>query len=431
MRVEADRRTINYEDAVPGEVATEELVEGWREAELRLARRFAETDRSRSYIASGCSSAVQFALRLGLAREEATRLIGLGRAIAAQPCVEERIRSRALSASAAAVLDPVLSPGMPQEDLSRWLDLAAHRPLPALRRDVRRDLAARDAGEMVVDVTVHVTETVREDFERARIIASRRARRFLTYGDTFRLIVDHYLATYDPLRTSEGSRRVGPTAERPGDRYVPISVRRAVTRRAGDRCEHPGCDRRVFTEFAHLTPHRDGGAREVDDLVLLCRRHHVMLDGGHIALVGPVDDAVWVHRSGVVVTAANPVGRDAQSEAERRALRTLVEAQTSEDPGHHESRCASNVSERLAPGWGVRAARDSGDNRRAPRLPTRRAGLLPLADVLHQEHQRGVRADCRRGAACAVSEFRRDDEDVLGAGAHQLKALVPALHDPP
>jgi hypothetical protein len=65
---------------------------------------------------------------------------------------------------------------------------------------------------------------------------------------------------------------------------VTAAQRRAVAAR--DRCcTRKGCSRPpAFCDLHHLIARADGGAHEVGNLVLLCRRHHVMWHRQQITL---------------------------------------------------------------------------------------------------------------------------------------------------
>ena len=57
---------------------------------------------------------------------------------------------------------------------------------------------------------------------------------------------------------------------------IPASLRRAVIVR--DRhCLFPGCDRHTWCDAHHITHWANGGATRLDNLLLLCRRHHRMV----------------------------------------------------------------------------------------------------------------------------------------------------------
>jgi 5-methylcytosine-specific restriction endonuclease McrA len=64
-------------------------------------------------------------------------------------------------------------------------------------------------------------------------------------------------------------------------RSVPPSVRRALKRR--DRgCRFPGCENRLFVDAHHIQHWVRGGETSLDNLVLLCRRHHRFVhEGGY------------------------------------------------------------------------------------------------------------------------------------------------------
>ncbi len=66
-------------------------------------------------------------------------------------------------------------------------------------------------------------------------------------------------------------------------RSVPPAIRRALHRR--DRgCRFPGCTCTRFVDAHHIHHWADGGATHIDNLVLLCRRHHRLLHEGGFEL---------------------------------------------------------------------------------------------------------------------------------------------------
>jgi hypothetical protein len=84
-------------------------------------------------------------------------------------------------------------------------------------------------------------------------------------------------------------------------RVIPAAIRRALVLRDGG-CRFPGCDRPAeWTDAHHLRHWLHGGHTALDNLVLVCRRHHVMLH-----------ETGWTinynHHTGIV-TATDPHGR--------------------------------------------------------------------------------------------------------------------------
>ena len=60
-------------------------------------------------------------------------------------------------------------------------------------------------------------------------------------------------------------------------RSVPAGMRRALEVRDQQRCAFPGCTHTRFLDAHHVEHWADGGATELDNLVLLCRRHHTFV----------------------------------------------------------------------------------------------------------------------------------------------------------
>ena len=184
-------------------------------------------------------------------------------------------------------------------DEDDWIGWAQAETTKKLRDRVRRRREeVRLGDEPACPLTVFVRVKARDDFHRARAIASRRAGRALTHGETFETLLDHYLEAFDDDRVKPGERRCPPTSLVDG-RYVPMAVRREIFERQGHECAVPFCNHTMFLEMAHLWAHASGGDREADNLVLLCSLHHFFLDSGSIKLVG---------------TAAHPQFFDSQGE---------------------------------------------------------------------------------------------------------------------
>ena len=60
-------------------------------------------------------------------------------------------------------------------------------------------------------------------------------------------------------------------------RSVPTGMRRALEIRDQHRCAFPSCTHTRFLDAHHIEHWVDGGVTELDNLVLLCRRHHTFV----------------------------------------------------------------------------------------------------------------------------------------------------------
>lgn len=73
-------------------------------------------------------------------------------------------------------------------------------------------------------------------------------------------------------------------------RTIPPAIRRALTAR-DTRCQFPGCTARRC-DAHHVVHWTDGGVTALDNLVLLCRRHHRLLHEGGYTVGRDVDGAL-------------------------------------------------------------------------------------------------------------------------------------------
>lgn len=269
-----------------------------RDAELRCAHLLARLGDGNLWESLGCANVGEFGERHGIAAVEARTLLDLGRALRLHPDLEDEVRRGDVTVAAAACVSEVLTqPSMIRPD-DDWRGWARDDSLRTLRRRVReRREQVRIGNEPACAVTVFVRSEARDDFERAREIASSRAGRTLTHGETFETVVDHFLDSFDFARVMPGSRRAADTRSY-HSRYVPMAVRREIFARQGFRCAVPFCDHSMFLEKAHLVAHASGGHREADNLILLCSLHHTLFDGGLIRMEGSASKPIFRDREG-------------------------------------------------------------------------------------------------------------------------------------
>jgi hypothetical protein len=76
-------------------------------------------------------------------------------------------------------------------------------------------------------------------------------------------------------------------------RTIPPAIRRPLTRRDGG-CRFPGCTATRFVDAHHVQHWADGGETRMDNLLLLCRRHHRLVhEGGFGIEPRPTGDFVF------------------------------------------------------------------------------------------------------------------------------------------
>jgi hypothetical protein len=260
------------------------------ELDLHGARLFNAVARLRIPERQGAASVAE---RRGLSLASAQELQNLGFARFFDPDVEDEVRSRSMHVANAAVLgrtdmeDDLRYPG------DQWIAWAkAMTPRDFLRKFRQRREEVRQ-GRPVDRLAFDVAPEVGADFRRARCLASRSARKVLTEGQAFGVVVEEYLDAHDPLRQEGGTRRVPDTATRPDSRYVPAEVRRRIRLRHWDRCAVPWCRNEMFLEFSHRRSKCMTGDQEVENLDLLCSKHHFLYDFGTLRIEGPTDDPIF------------------------------------------------------------------------------------------------------------------------------------------
>ena len=83
-------------------------------------------------------------------------------------------------------------------------------------------------------------------------------------------------------------------------RTVPPAIRRALKHRDGG-CVFPGCNCRRFTDAHHIKHWADGGETSMDNLVLLCRRHHRLMHEGGFSVALKEGKAEFTSPEGQVI----------------------------------------------------------------------------------------------------------------------------------
>lgn len=299
MTIRTDKRKIETRPQPQLDQAAREAWLPALEHELTLAELFAGILESGEYYEQGAASLVEYARRLGHHGARAIVQARLGQAIRVRPDLAEQLRSRAIPIENAETVAAVVADPATRE-MEDWLRLAEHCELRALQDVVRlRREEARREGERLRTMPVLLTEDEIRKVRRVREIASHRARRRLSESQGIVVAIDEYLERRDPeqkaRRAKSSGSKASPSDELVGDvvysegerlRYVPKEIEHQVRERARHCCEVPGCTSTTGLELCHRRPWSRGGTHHPRNLLLLCHRHHVMFDAGHIACLG-------------------------------------------------------------------------------------------------------------------------------------------------
>jgi hypothetical protein len=198
--------------------------------------------------------------------------------------------------------------------------------------------AERSGGDRT-EVVVHVdAEALSDDRDgRSQVdgevaIAPETARRLACDSSVVSI-----LESADGVPLSVGRRR----------RTIPPALRRAL--RARDRaCRFPGCENRRYIDAHHITHWARGGETNLDNLLLLCRRHHRLVHEGGFAVERLLDGEIQFRaRGGWVI---DPVPKPPRGDPS-----TLVRANATRGAAIDPDTCLNGTGERMDLGLTVDA----------------------------------------------------------------------------
>jgi HNH endonuclease len=113
-----------------------------------------------------------------------------------------------------------------------------------------------------------------------------------------RLACDARRLTIQPNGSDLVHSRVG--------RCASYAQQRALHKRSDGHCHYPGCTAQRELEAHHLTPFEHGGKTELDNLILLCPRHHTLLHDHHIRTSGSGEQPIFEDQAGRAITTNQP-----------------------------------------------------------------------------------------------------------------------------
>ena len=304
-----------------------------RSATVQLIALLAEVDARRLYLGQGYSSLFTYCTQaLHLSEHAAYGRIEAARAARRFPLVVDLLANGSLNVTTVGLLAPHLTPDNHRDVLEsarhkskREVEclVAALRPLPPVPSSVRRLPAANvstaaaqlraDRHEVTVahersepdrrtadaipspapaaprpaivaplaptrySIKVTVSSEAHDNLRRAQDLL----RHVIPNGDPARIVeraLQLLIEQLERARCAQTSRPRPAHAARPGSRYVPAAVRRAVWVRDQGQCAFEGndgrCLERGFLEIHHVLPFAAEGETVAENLQLRCRAHN-------------------------------------------------------------------------------------------------------------------------------------------------------------
>jgi hypothetical protein len=157
------------------------------------------------------------------------------------------------------------------DDVPRDPDAAD--PAGARLADVLLDLATGRPEPATVIVHAAADVLVREEREDGPWLAETEGGQRLASESVRRLACD---SRVEWVLESEGR----PVVIGRRGRTVPDHLLRVLRHRDGGTCRFPGCERKRWLRAHHLVHWADGGATNIDNLVVLCHAHHRLIHEG-------------------------------------------------------------------------------------------------------------------------------------------------------
>ena len=125
-------------------------------------------------------------------------------------------------------------------------------------------------------------------------------------------------------------------------RLIPTAIQRAVRARDNNCCTFPGCKNHRFLHCHHVEHWSNGGDTSLDNLVLLCTKHHTLVhEGGFRIEKDFCNDWYFMRPDGIAVPACGYHYRDRvdedtgellQNETPAEALLSVAERTVEEPP---------------------------------------------------------------------------------------------------
>jgi hypothetical protein len=111
-------------------------------------------------------------------------------------------------------------------------------------------------------------------------------------------------------------------------REASVALRELLGTLDGERCRFPGCTRRKKLHAHHVVFWADGGPTDLDNLVLVCSRHHTLIHSQGFSLVLHPDRRLEVRTADGVAIVHHPAQPWGDPSALAQGRGQLVSAET-------------------------------------------------------------------------------------------------------
>src|ERR1019366_4824978 len=199
------------------------------------------------------------------------------------PELKEALLTGDLSVSKARYILPALTE---TEDPKPWIEKAIHDTQEQVEKEVKAKYPSPIPREKIKRVTderfsvqLSLTEEEKKLLDRVRELMVGKIEPPVNLQGVFTRLLKEYLHRHDPLikaQRNDSLRRVKAAKE---SKTVSASVGHALQLRDAGRCTYVGplgnrCEATCFIQTHHLQHRAHGGDHTLENLTLLCSRHH-------------------------------------------------------------------------------------------------------------------------------------------------------------
>ena len=269
-----------------------ECAKRYLQLETELIEILQSIDEQKTFRVLGFSSLFQYCLKaLGLSENQSYAFIQVSRKAREVPALKAAINMGTLSVNQAKKITSVIT----SENSAVWIGKASLLTQRQLEKEIVKEKpkeAVKDRMSYVestrVKLVCGISEKLMKDLELVQDLLSQKTKRPSTLEEALCGAVDLYLKKNDPVRRAKRvlsnpkhvSRRVKSDTAAKGRHPIPARTKHEVMQRDEGQCIHVDrfgqrCEQRRWLDVHHRTPVAEGGTNTLENLITLCKNHHV------------------------------------------------------------------------------------------------------------------------------------------------------------